>query len=45
MMVDMKMIEMISEHSIHSFPLGVELSLLNKYDNFFYFAENTFKRC
>lgn len=43
MMVDMKMIKMILKHVIHSFPLGVELPLLNKYENFFYSTENKLK--
>lgn len=43
MMVDMKMIEMISEHAIHSFLLGSELSLSKKYEHFQYFVENKFK--
>lgn len=41
MMVNKEMIEVISQNVAHSSPTGVELTLDDKYEHFFYFVQNS----
>ncbi|XP_026822789.1 fatty acid synthase-like, partial [Rhopalosiphum maidis] len=39
MMVDKKMISIINNNIVHSYPIGVELSLSDKYKNFYFYMQ------
>ncbi|CAH1725990.1 unnamed protein product [Aphis gossypii] len=43
MMVDKKMIEIINNNVVHSYPTGVELSLSDKYKNFYFYMQKYLK--
>lgn len=43
MMINEKMIEIINNNIGHSYPIGVELPLSDKYKNFYYYMQKYLK--